>query len=53
MQGVPAMLVPLEAAAKIGPIEFQIQRALPIRSLAFSLVDWIPHPDSGSGGPAP
>ena len=42
------ILVPLAAAAEIGPIEFQNQRALPIRSLAFSQVDGRPHPVSGS-----
>ena len=42
------MLAPLAAAAEIGPIEFQNQQALPIRSLAFSPVDGRPHPVSGS-----
>ena len=42
------MLVPLAAAAEIGPIEFQIQQALPIGSLAHSPVDGRPHPVSGS-----
>ena len=41
------MLFPLAAVAKIGPIEFQYQRALPIRSLAFLLVDGRPHTVSG------
>ena len=40
--------MPLAAAAKIGPIEFQNQQALPIRSLAFSSVDGRQHPVSGS-----
>ena len=40
----------LTAAAKIGPIEFQNQQALPIRSLAFSPFDGRPHPVSGSMG---
>ena len=38
----------LSSTAKIGPIEFQNQHALPIRSLAFSPVDGGPHPVSGS-----
>ena len=42
------MLVPLAAAAKIGPIEFQNQQALPIRRLTFLPVDGRPHPVSGS-----
>ena len=42
------MLLPLAAAAKIGPIEFQNQQALPIRSLAFLPVDGRPNPVSGS-----
>ena len=42
------MLLPLAEAAKIGPIEFQKQQALTIRSLAFSPVDGRPHPVSGS-----
>ena len=40
----------LPAAAEIGPIEFQNQWALQIRSLAFSLLDGRPHPVSGSMG---
>ena len=44
------MLVPLPAAAKIGPIEFQNQ---PIRSLALSPVDGRPHPVSESMGLPP
>ena len=40
----------LSSTAKIGPIEFQNQHALPIRSLAFSPVDGRPHPVSGSMG---
>ena len=48
-----SMLVPLAAAAKIGPIEFQNQQALPIRSLAFLPVDGRPHPVSGSMGLTP
>ena len=42
------MLIPLAAAAIIGPIELQDQRALPIGSLAFSPVDGRPHPISVS-----
>ena len=42
------MLKPLAAAAVIGPIEFQNQQALPIRSLTFLPVDGRPHPISGS-----
>ena len=38
----------LIAAYKIGPIEFKNQRALPIRSLAFSPVDGRQNPVSGS-----
>ena len=38
----------LTAAAKIQPIEFQNQRAVPIRSLVFSPVDGRPHPVSVS-----
>ena len=33
-------------AAKIQPIEFQNQRVAQVRSLAFLLVDGIPHPVS-------
>ena len=36
----------LTASAEIQPIEFQNQQAVPIRSLAFLLVDWSPHPVS-------
>ena len=42
------MLFPLAAVAEIGPIEFQDQQALPIRSLAFSAVVGRPNPVSGS-----
>ena len=49
---VLSMLVPMAAAAKIGPIKFQNQPALPIRSLDFSPVDGRPHPVSGSKGAA-
>ena len=38
------------AAAKIWPIEFQNQWAVPIRSLAFLPVDGRPHPVAGSMG---
>jgi len=48
ISGCCDMLVPLAAAAEIGPIEFQNQWALLIRSLAFSPVDGRPHPVSGS-----
>ena len=36
----------LTAAAKIQPIEFQNQKDVPIRSLAFLSVDGRPHPVS-------
>ena len=49
-KSVLTMLVPLASAAKIGPIEFQKQQAIPIKSLAFSPVDGRPHPVSGSKG---
>ena len=38
----------ITAAAKVQPIEFQNQQAVPIRSLAFLQVDGRPHPVSGS-----
>ena len=40
--------LPLAVATEIGPIEFQNQRAQPIRHFAFSPVDGGPHPVSGS-----
>ena len=43
----------LLAAANVRPIEFQNQRVVPIRILAFSLVVGRSHPVSGSVGICP